>query len=712
MKPCKSSHSNTKSANIFGVNRLFFVLLFALWLATNALNAFGKVEPIGNLVIIDWGDRNQPTSKIHTKIAGLEYDFKIYAKNGKIDSGIEKLQCNIFSNNDNLDIRTYGNYATSEISASSLWVFRFHIPDYATKISGNYKIQCFGSSKTGNPISGEATFFVAPYMYVFPKITAHSVAFSDDILLSSFEILKYNETKKSSYTKQNNKPILKISESLEVKLDNSMYALSAYIVPPPCRNGKQHCRLIDSAINKNNEFGSVKIDSKITALAIDASKTPPITKEAGSECAVNISKKGIESLSVFFSKTYLEEEGLINDSYERHFEIIDAPKLLLEAKADNAILAQVEIDFRYEALHAKIQEQEKLGLCDSKSNKFPCPYPSRLKGVFEYQVVPSAFKVDWLDSNNNPLKTLHFGQESATTKLRITALKNNDLQNPKIATTFSKNCASLNTLLNNPKMQGYDFFIGLNSGDDIVIKGDDFKKGVANVKSLTQVRKVDSIPFTPNMKSEPAFTDIAYPNGFQTTMQFLNHANFPKYITNINNTPLIFRTRINAIDTDNLPDFGVANPTKVYYEFQCEYCNLDKISQITGHNYTNADRSPTQQGWWIDRTFGNQTKISKNDISIESMDDSPIEGISEVVNGVQEISYKPLPIGTYKLNILHGTANLPNFLLYNAYWNPNIKGHTSSFIYIKGKAPDNKRNYGIDTDGAKNTRSSNRVGKF
>lgn len=36
-------------------------------------------------------------------------------------------------------------------------------------------------------------------------------------------------------------------------------------------------------------------------------------------------------------------------------------------------------------------------------------------------------------------------------------------------------------------------------------------------------------------------------------------------------------------------------PTKVWYEFQCEYCNIDKVAEITGANngkgYTNADRS-------------------------------------------------------------------------------------------------------------------------
>lgn len=57
--------------------------------------------------------------------------------------------------------------------------------------------------------------------------------------------------------------------------------------------------------------------------------------------------------------------------------------------------------------------------------------------------------------------------------------------------------------------------------------------------------------------------------------------------------------------------------------------------------------------------------------------------------------------------------SMPEFLLYNAYWaDSNVRWNTSSFIYVRGNVSDERRNYGIDTGGAKNTRSGGRTGKF
>ena len=89
-----------------------------------------------------------------------------------------------------------------------------------------------------------------------------------------------------------------------------------------------------------------------------------------------------------------------------------------------------------------------------------------------------------------------------------------------------------------------------------------------------------------------------------------------------------------------------------------------------------------------------------------------------VSDGLQKIQYGPLSLGTHKLNIRHYSNgdksgdSMPNFLLYNAYWNANVRWNTSAFIYVKGKAADDKRNYGVDTGGAKNTRSGGRTGKY
>ncbi|MGX2981543.1 hypothetical protein, partial [Helicobacter sp. 23-1045] len=117
----------------------------------------------------------------------------------------------------------------------------------------------------------------------------------------------------------------------------------------------------------------------------------------------------------------------------------------------------------------------------------------------------------------------------------------------------------------------------------------------------------------------------------------------------------------------------------------------------------------------------NATQISNDKLEIENLGNAQIKRVSGVTNGMQEIAYNFLGAGTYKLNIRHGIAKnnagqvipaMPNFLLYNAYWNESVRWNTSAFIYIKGEAKDENRNYGIDTGGAKNTRSGGRMGKY
>ena len=122
-------------------------------------------------------------------------------------------------------------------------------------------------------------------------------------------------------------------------------------------------------------------------------------------------------------------------------------------------------------------------------------------------------------------------------------------------------------------------------------------------------------------------------------------------------------------------------------------------------------------------------------LKIESTDNNNnIKEPSKISDGLQTIGYTGLKQGTYKLNILHGNftkngnsisdgdtaLSMPYFLLYNAFWTGNsvipltssTKWNTSSYIYVKDNAPDDKRNYGVDTGGAKNTRSGGRTGKY
>ena len=500
------------------------------------------------------------------------------------------------------------------------------------------------------------------------------------------------------------KPVVKIDESIKVNI-NEIQALNAL-------------NAIDLGVDKENNIGLMGVDingnTKTTLKAIsNADTTPPTTSVAGGAC----------NPAILMSANDAEMEG----------GKITKLETILKLSADNALVGDAEVEIFDKGLQDKIKDQETNGLCSTaKGSAFPCPYPARLKAKFEYQIVPVNFKAELLDKNDNPLKVLYFGmgqtpKVEGTTKLRITALKSANPKDDLKATLFSENCASQNLTLNMElKGEGFSIDIVDTDGKDFIIKGKDFKDGEAIVDTIIKVNKDENIPFTPNMKSEPVFTGDKYPNGFPAKMEFAgfppNSSYYPNYVSvNVNpNDPIvILRARINAIDTDNAPKFGVANPTKVYYEFQCEYCNLDKVGAITG--VKNYDRSPTQQGWWIDSTFGenNQTRIDKNKIEIENMGNAKIQSVSDIANGVQQILYGTLGAATYKLNILHGNytqgttaISMPNFLLYNAYWNESIKWNTSAFIYIKGNVPDENRNYGIDTGGAKNTRSGGRTGKY
>ena len=673
-----------------------------------------KPETLGNLIIIDWDDSNQTKSKIHTKISGNKYDFKIYEEGGKMDSGIQSLQCEISDKDGKI---VHQGDAGSKFSINSLFAFKFSAPNTTFEKSGVYNIKCVGTSKSGDSVSDTVEFFVAPHSYNFGIVTA---SFNNstsnyakggvvtESLLDKPVKVKYNETEPSTHDniKWTKKPVIKIGESLEINI-NEIQALN--------EKGA-----LDSGVSKDNDMGIIGINknnnaTKFTTLAItNADAQPPTTSTASGDCTPTI------------TQNFGSSAEMING-------ISSTPAKILTIQADNAMVGKAELAIHDTALYEKIRKQEGDGFCGDKQS-FPCPYPASLKVVFEYQVVPANFQAELLDSSNKPLKVLYFGmgqtpQVEATTKLRITALKNDDIKNPQIATTFSKNCAAQNMSLN-MEMQGYGFSIKIldKDGKDFIAKADKFDKGVIDADVIVKVNKDKDIDFTPNMKSEPVFTGDKYPNGFPGQMEFVNfppkNTYYPNYEAKVNsNEPmLILRARINPIDTDNGSGNalgGVANPTKVYYEFQCEYCDLDKVSKITGVN--KYDRSPTQQGWWIDRTFSdfNQNKIDKNKLEIENKGNGAINSVSEVTNGLQQIHYGSLSSGTYKLNIRHGNlldgttpTAMPNFLLYNAYWSNNIIWNTSSFIYIKSTAKDDNRNYGVDTGGAKNTRSGGRTGKF
>lgn len=729
---------------------------------------------LGNLVILDKDDSEtgRIESKVHTKVSGTKnVQFKIYeAKQAdNVDSGLSAVKCSIFYDNDPVAKETDDAVATFALNnaigravarATGTATSFIYTAKDAFKISGKYKIKCTGTSKDGGDSKdAEAEIFVAPHSYEFRNIRAE---FANDTytgtkncpngicenLLSKVQTLQHSndEKKVTNSPKHDNKswtrkPVVKMGGTITIKVAE-MQVLNAQGV-------------LDTGVSEASKInGVLGIDDSnlttnaFTALGItNADNAPPTTQKASSSvCNPKTTYTGQQQSTPI-------QNGVISVT-QGH----PAGNLIVLSSTTDAIVGEAVVQIYDHVLHKNIKEQEKDGLCGKTNdpqngNKFPCPYPTRLGLNFEYEIVPHNFKVEVLDENDNLIKVLYFGQGTSPkvekgNKIKVTALD----EAKNTVTTFSRNCAAQNMTLkfDDTAMAGSGFYFELinKDGTDYVLKADKFQNGIAESDVIIKVQKDKDTPFTPAMKSEPVIIDKNnFPNGFPVDMGF---ANFPATSTyypsydnvNVNEgaSMVILRGRINSIDTDNgSGNIGSITPTKVWYEFQCEYCNLDEVAKITGANYSVAgSRSPTQQGWWIDKTFG------ENNANLIT---SPVAGIegggitigsvsSSVASGLQTISYNGSRQGTHKLNILHGNfvdnngnaLSMPYFLLYNAYWTGSsekdnkgndtsvltsgIKWNTSSFIYVKGNAPDDKRNYGVDTDGAKNTRSGGRTGKF
>lgn len=729
-------------------------------------------EPLGDLVILDAQDSEtgRIESRVHTKVSGTEkVEFRIYeAKQAdKVDSGLSAVECAIYNNKD-MQKPTHKGTANATFALNNAVgraVARvtgkstdfIYTAENAFLTSGKYTIKCTGTSKDGDSRSAEAEIFVAPHSYEFTNIRAEFAkgAYTGtqtdttcpngmicENLLSKVQTLQYsNDEQAVTNTKHDNKswarkPVVKMGGTITISVAG-MKVLNA--------QGQ-----IDTGVSGASKInGMLEIDDakKVsTTLGItNADNVPPTT--ANGICNPTAPYDPQTPPTTI-------QDGII-DTAQGH-----APGPIMElSSTKDAIVGRAVVQIYDYVLHEQIKDQEhNKGLCNAtkdpkNGNKFPCPYPTRLGLDFEYEIVPHNFKVEVLDEKGNLIKVLYFGQGTSPkvekgNKIRVTALD----EAKNAVTTFSKNCAAQNMTLkfDDTAMTGSGFYFELinKDGTDYVLKADKFKNGIAESDVIIKVQKDKDTPFTPAMKSEPVIIDKNnFPNGFPVDMGF---ASFPATSTyypsydnvNVNEgaSMVILRGRINSIDTDNgSGNIGSITPTKVWYEFQCEYCNLDEVAKITGANYSVAgSRSPTQQGWWIDKTFG------ENNANLITAPVAGIEGggitigsvSSSVASGLQTIGYNGSRQGTHKLNILHGNfvdnngnaLSMPYFLLYNAYWNGSsekdnkgndtgvltsgIKWNTSSFIYVKGNAPDDKRNYGVDTDGAKNTRSGGRTGKF
>lgn len=648
-------------------------------------------EP-GEIVIRDYANDTSGLTKsiVWTKVSGTkEVSFRINTldKSGKIGSGIKSLYCSI------------DGKARAQAHSAGWWLnqyYRYDAKGTPFPFTGYHTVKCEGTDDKGNPIAGEVKFYSAPSYYKYNMIEARipngdaTNGIINENLVSKSTSVGYGKMESINHDNDywHKKPVVKVGEPIEVFARN---------IEPYNEQGQ-----LDTGVNTGI---GVTAKNEIRSIASVA----PNTTTAHSCGNLNPSIT-TNPVAIYAGITHQGSE-------------------ILKLTSQTSIIGTMELTMKDTDITNIIKGEEAAGKCGR--GKATCPYPGEMKLIFEYQVVPQTFDIELLNANNQQLKVLYFGQGSTTkveqaNKIKIKAY---DLSK-NVDTKFSSACAAQDIVIDlNTKGLGYSIKLVDDDGNDVAsVKATEFKNGVAEASAYIKVMKADGIDFTPNMKSEPVFLK----GGFPASISFAGfskhpHSYYPQYdglLANANDM-VILRGRINAIDTDNVASSSktTPSPTKVYYEFQCEYCDLSKLQQITGVANYQAQKSKTQQGWFIDSTFAthNATTLNKNKVSIENQGSGAIKNVKAFNNGVQEIEYGPLALGvTHKVNILHGdyvhggnAIAMPNFLLYNAYWNPSTKWNTSAFIYMKGTAPnDASRDYGLDTDGAKNTRSGGRTGNY
>lgn len=770
-------------------------------------------ETIGDLVIMDKDD-DRVDSLVHTKVSGEGYYFKIKEVGGDkdADSTLKSVSCKITDKDGNEVVKeSVAKSISGGIVARVMAFFssksgkrsEFQFPadaQYKPAASGSYTITCTPYDKDGKKGDEKsAEFFVAPYSYVYsnvsmvfdsksgliPKGDTSGKATVNLISNQKGIEVKHEPTGKATQKQSvqlawDKKPVVKIGESLSINL------LS---VQAHTKDGS-----IDEGVDwDTNSIGKIVAKTPTAqTLAItnaDNPQTAGVTTNA--KCTLGQDNP---------NPIQNAQSGMTMNKGNSDKTATIGTISTLEAQ-----VARATIDILDEELYAKILAEKEGTNAEGKKkcdvDGYDCPFPQalRLENV-DYEIAPKDFKIEVVDKNDNPIKVLYFGQGTspkveAGTKVRVTALKIDGAtasqkptldKNTDIATTFTYGCAAQNMQFatdssvtgssgsgTGTQTSGVYFEIIGRDGSGFTVKARDFTDGVAGSSdAIIKVQKDKDTPFTPAMKSEPVIIDSAnsiIPMQMQYEKFPPEISYYPKYEPSLSQdgSLVVLRGRINSIDTDNGSGSGAGGsitPTKVWYEFQCEYCNLDAVAKITGWDknggYTNADRSPTQQGWWIDRTFGtnNGNYITTSKIEIESGglsigSVSPNNGVdttSRNTIGSQSISYGSKKQGTHKLNIRHGNEStdstfngattMPYFLLYNAYWtgyadvkrdsnNKEVldssgntiptstlvspkRWNTSSFVYVKEATKDDPRNYGVDTGGAKNTRSGGRTGKF
>lgn len=394
-----------------------------------------------------------------------------------------------------------------------------------------------------------------------------------------------------------------------------------------------------------------------------------------------------------------------------------------------------EIKFYDVSAYERVQSDSNSGACNGKGlGSGKCPLPPVFEYAFDYLALPEKFgiKIERPTGGDITKMVFYYGQgnnpraENSFT-LRLQALGKDDspLQN------FENGCVAR------------DLDMKFTSPDDISITFIDKNNIAAAVPNLTHVaansfakgsdsqaildrvlsvKKGNGLPFQPNEVREPSYITefdklIYYHTKNDHTKE--EPSAYPTHIPDIKAEIVILRGRINAIDADNAQNYGAMPATKVYYEFYCLTCDINKVKTATGMP-GNYSPSPTLPGWWINSTFNffNSSSIKKN--NIETSGGLQVSSVSPTVNGgVQTINYSSAAKNKYQIKINQATNDpnnpgvFPSFLLFNPFYNGNAANWgTSAYVTVYENIKASDRDFGVDTGNAKNTRSGGRTGGF
>ena len=612
-----------------------------------------------------------PSNIIYTRTTGSNIKLRIFHKDssGGIGAGLDGAKCKVY----------YGSGVVLEQEAKyNFWsgggAFIFENGSVLSK-AGQYYVECTGYKSSKEVKGQKLPFYVAPASY--------SAEFKINANGQDYVINRKNGTSNGSTIKSSLDasflPVVKVGEEIGLFLSGSANANSGSV---------------DSGVNTSmqqkgqmqNVVEGLNASSGNRICKADAPKLPD-----KSSIKINSGNFNGKVTSIVFDDAY---KGTITVSYN-------------DQDMNNIIE----------------QERARGGCSGNGTGNGKCPFPPTFEFTFKYLVVPNNFQLTLKNNANQDIKVLYYGQGSSpenegTSKLKVIPLnsQNQPLKN------FIDGCAAIDTDL---ELNGKDIsivFIDPNnpnsSSTSTTIYAKEFKSNtdntaIADLNRVLSIKRADGSDWIPSMVAEPAFLGA----DVKPLMYFTgkkNDAAYPQYtpLFNALTNVVILRGRINAIDSDNADDYSKMPVSKVYYEFYCQTCDLNRVGQITGvQKYVG---STTSQGWWLDSTFGNHNSSRIATKNITTTGGLSVSNVSEFANGMQNISYQTAPAGKYEIKINQSldATSFPLFLLYKPYYNQNATNGTSAFVTIYSLIKDENRDFGVDTGEGKNTRSGSRTGGF